>query len=415
MPNTGEWPWPKPSERVRELIRQGAELALRAPTAWLDEIDEATMSAEYLALINDDPVLVAATRRTNRANLLHWAAANVHDPGAPVPANIGAEPIGIARDLVRRGVGELALHAYRTGQNAAWLRWMGIAFGLTSDADELRELLDITARSISSFIDETIAAISERILVERDELTRGTHAERREVIALVLKGAPITPASASHRLGYELGQSHTAAVVWSNAAESDLGALERSAEAVAAALGATHALTVVSSAATLWVWVPGGRELDRDRLRVTLRQLPNVRVAIGSRGHGVEGFRRSHFDAITTQRMLARVDSASHIATFDEVRLASLVTHDPDAANEFVTHTLGDLATAPAELRTALLTFLAEGCHTSRAAELLHTHRNTLLRRVSRAEQLLPRPLADNRVQVAVALDVLRWQQLAQS
>jgi DNA-binding PucR family transcriptional regulator len=402
-------PWPKPSERVRDLIRQGAELALRAPPEWLEQIDAATLSSEHLPTVANDPVLAAATRRANRSNLLHWAAANIKDPGAPVAANTSPDVIGVARDLVRRGIAESALNAYRTGQNAAWLRWMSIAFQLTSDPDELRELLDISARSISAFIDTTIATVAAQMNAERDELTRGTHAERREVVALVLDGAPIAPASASHRLGYDLDQPHRAAVIWSDAAPSDLAALERAAGAVATALGAHRPLIVVASAATLWVWFPGGGELDADRLRVTL-DAPEVRVALGGRGGGVDGFRRSHFDALTTQRMLARVGSTARVATFDEVRLASLVTHARDPSREFVRHTLGDLATAPHELRHTLLTFLAEGCNASRAAELLHTHRNTLLRRLARAEELLPRPLATHRIDVAVALEVLRWE-----
>ena len=61
---------------------------------------------------------------------------------------------------MRRGLDDDALHAYRIGQNVAWRRWMAIAFELTSDPDELRELLDVTARSIFTFVDETIAAAS---------------------------------------------------------------------------------------------------------------------------------------------------------------------------------------------------------------------------------------------------------------
>lgn len=418
-------PWPRPSERVRELMRRGAERALRAPPAWLEEIDAATLSSEHMPVVSADPVLAAATRRANLSNLLHWAAANVRDPGAPVAPNISPDVIGVARDLVRRGVAESALHAYRTGQNAAWLRWMSIAFELTSDPDELRELLDVSARSISAFIDGSIAAIAAQMNAERDELARGTYAERREVVALVLDGAPITAASASHRLGYDLAQPHRAAVIWNDAATSDLGALERTAEAVAQALGAHRPLVVVASAATLWVWVAGGGELDRDRLRVALDD--NIRVALGGRGAGVDGFRRSHFDALTTQRMLARLggDGASpgqrdgaqraaplnaRVATFDDVRLASLVSHAPDEARAFLAHALGALADAPDELRASLRVFLAEGCNASAAAEVLHTHRNTLLRRLARAEALLPRPLAANRVDVAVALEILRWQ-----
>lgn len=405
----GAWQWERPSARVRELIRRGAERALNAPPEWLEELDAATLTTEYMRGIMEDPVLAAAARRTNRANLLHWAAANVHDPGAPVPPNLGPEPLAIARDLVRRGLNESALHTYRTGQNAAWLRWMSIAFELTSDPDELRELLDVTARSISAFIDATVAGISAQMAAERDELTRGTHAERREVVALILDGAPIQPHNASRRLGYELEQTHRAGVIWSDAAESDLGALEGAAEALARAAGAQRFLSVVASAATLWVWVPGGAVPDLEQVRTEVRRTPFVRMAVGSVGLGIEGFRRSHLDALTTQRMVARLGSEQRVVSFDDVRLVSLVTRDAEGADQFVKHTLGALEAADPELRRSLLTFLNEGCNASLTAERLHTHRNTLLRRLARAEELLPRPLEQNRVQVAVALEVLRW------
>src|SRR5262245_31905480 len=113
-------PWPRPSTRVRELIRRGAELVLRAPPEWMAEVDTATLDTAYMQGVADDPVLAAAVRRSNRDNMLHWAAANVRDPGAPVPANVGGEPLAIARELVRRGVNDSSLNAYRTGQNAAW-------------------------------------------------------------------------------------------------------------------------------------------------------------------------------------------------------------------------------------------------------------------------------------------------------
>lgn len=48
-------------------------------------------------------------------------------------------------------------------------------------------------------------------------------------------------------------------------------------------------------------------------------------------------------------------------------------------------------------------------CNVSRAAAALYTHRNTLLRRLARAEALLPRPLAECSVEVGIALDVLFW------
>lgn len=400
--------WPKPSARVRELIRRGAQLALSVPPEWLDELDTATLAAST-KIVSEDPVLAAGLRRLNRSNLVHWASANVRAPGEPVAPNLGEETLSLARDFVRRGVGEVALDAYRTGQNAAWSRWMSIAFELTSDVGELRELLDVSSRSIADFIDATSRATAEWIEAERAGLLRGTHAERREVVALVLDGAPVAPANASRRLGYRLDRVHRAAVIWSDEREPKLAELEAIAEGFALAASTASPLVVVATGGTLWVWADATNALDVADVGRMLRARGSLRIAIGSVGEGVDGFRRSHFDALTAQRLVARVGSDERVVQFDDVRLVSLATHDFDGAEDFVKHTLGRLEAEGAEVRATLLAFLREGCNASRAAKRIHTHRNTLLRRLARAEELLPRPLAEHRIDVAVALEIVRW------
>jgi DNA-binding PucR family transcriptional regulator len=400
--------WQPPSERVRELLRRGATMIMNAPQPWLDEIDTATLSATRMQPIADDPALTAALRRTTRSNLLAWAAANVRDPGAPVPANFGPEVLATARDLARRGLTASALQAYRVSQNVTWRRWMAIAFDLTPDAGELRELLDVSARSLYSFIDDTNAAVAAQMQLEREALTRGTHAERRETVELILTGAPITKQRAASRLGYNLDQQHTAAIVWSEDPDSDSSRLDEASEALARAAQAPRPLSIIASTATRWVWV-GGTGPELGRLGTAIDHIGGVRIAVGSTGPGIEGFRRSHLDAITTQRMMSRLRSTQRVASFATVELVAIVSQDRDRADQFIKHTLGALESASAELRTAVLMFVNEQCNASRAAQRLYTHRNTLLRRLSRAEQLLPRPLEENSVNVAVALDLLQW------
>ncbi|MEY9936631.1 PucR family transcriptional regulator [Streptacidiphilus sp. MAP5-3] len=410
--------WEPPSPQVRELIRQGAELAVRAPAAWLDELDEATLSAAHHRDLADDPALRAATRASNRSNLLFWAAANVQAPGARVKANVDASQVNIARDLVRRGLNETALDAYRAGQAVALRRWTEICFALTTDHDELRELLDVSSRSIAAFVDDTIAGIAEQIARERQELTSGSHAERLETVSLILDGAPIPVGRAEQRLGYRLAGEHTAAVVWSEGPDAELADLDRAAELVAGH-GAGHVaghpgvggdprpLTVLAGAGTRWVWVHG--RPDREQLRSRAADIPGVRIAVGSTGDGVDGFRRSHLDALTVQRMLDRLSSPHQVASHDEVELVALLTADPKSAGQFVRRVLGGLETAEPEITEAVRAFVAAQCNASHAASRLYVHRNTLLRRLARADQLLPRPLASSVVDVAAALEVLRW------
>jgi DNA-binding PucR family transcriptional regulator len=401
--------WEPPSQQVQELIRRGAEIVVKLPQEWLDEMNAATLASEYMRTIAGDPVLAEAIRRSNRANLLHWAAANISHPGEPVAANLSAETLGVARDLVRRGLDESAVDAYRIGQNIAWRYWMQIAFGLTSDPRELQELLDVSARSIGSFVDATIVGIYTQMEIERAELTRGTHAERREVVTLILDGAPITRQRAESRLGYRLGQSHTAAVVWTDESDTGLADLDTAVDALIDAGDGRRPLSVMASAATRWVWMPGSTRPHVDRIADALGKLPGVRVAIGPLGSGIEGFRRSHLDAVTTQRMMARLRSARRVASYEDVELVALITADPERADLFIKHTLGEFEHAAPELQETVLTFVTEQCNASRAAARLYTHRNTLLRRLTRAEELLPRSLEHTSVHVAAALEALRW------
>lgn len=399
--------WKTPSPQVRELIRQGAQIAADAAPEWLDELDRATLASN--PVLAADPVLAAAISRTNRANLVYWATANMRDPGAPVPANLGAEPLGIARDLVRRGLDAAALDAYRVGEGVAWRRWMEIAFELTSDPLQLRELLDVCSRSISAFIDATLAGITAQVELERDELTRGTHAERREVVALILDGAPISRQRAETRLGYPLRGPHTASIIWTDETDNDLTHLDRAAEAFGRAAGSPRPLSILASTASRWVWAAATTELDVDRLHAAIDGTPNVRISIGPTISGVEGFRRSHFAAVTAQRMLARLSSPQRIAFYADVRLVALITEDPQRADEFIAEVLGDFQHASAQLHTSVLTFIHEQCNAARTAVRLYTHRSTLLRRLARADQLLPRSLDKSSVDVAVALEALRW------
>jgi DNA-binding PucR family transcriptional regulator len=399
--------WEPPSDRTRELMREGARLVLDPPAAWLEELDAATLAGQQRAQVAEDPVLSAAIRRANRANLLFWAAANVRRPGEPVPPNIDDAPVATARDLVRRGLNESALDAYRAGQSVALRRWIQICFTLTEDPAELRELLDVSARSISEFVDDTIAAVSELVARQRKELTEGTHAERRETVSLLLDGAPIPQGRAEQRLGYRLDGRHTAAVVWSDQAQADLAALDLIAELIGAGAGDARPLTVSASAATRWVWVHG--RPDPARLREAVAAEPGVRVAVGSTGNGVDGFRRGHLDALTVQRMLARLASPQQLATYDEVELVTLLAANLEQADRFVRDVLGGLAAAGPELTESVRRYIALQCNVSRAAQSLYIHRNTLLRRLAQADELLPRPLAHDVIGVGAALEVLHW------
>jgi len=400
--------WKPPRPRIAELIRAGAAALIEDPDALFREVDAAILAAAP-ARLAADPAITAATIAADHANILHWSRANLSRPGEPVAANLSPQVLDLARDIVRRGLDDVTINIYRIGQNVAWRAWMSRAFALTDDPDELRELLDVTARSIFAFVDDTLVGLQDLIEAEREQLVHGTHAERLETVSLILEGAPITSSRASARLRYELARSHTAAVVWSEAEVPDQGQLEQAADALARAADTRSPFTVVAGSRALWVWFSSAATPQLDELHVHLAHAPGVRVAIGSTASGMEGFRRAHLDALATQRLMARMAGDVRLASYEDVQLVALSARDEDAAWEFVTRTLGELVRADPELRETLRVYIREEFSASRAARALFAHRNTVLNRLARAREQLPAPLEHRGLQVGLALEILHW------
>ncbi|WP_404939858.1 PucR family transcriptional regulator [Pseudomonas atacamensis] len=402
-------PWPRPSEAVRELMRKGAELAQALPPEWIERLNQSLFSSPDDMKLLEDPVILAACRRANRAELLHWANANLQRPGEPVEPYVSADMVDTARELARRGLSELLMNVARSTQNAAWELWMKMAFSLTQNPVVLEEFLEVSSRSISEFIDSNMRVVTQIILEEKSAQARDDHIDKRSLVSRLLDGRDVDTEQFGRRLGYSLLQKHHACLVWSEIPDAEIRPLEDMARALANLTGSVAPLIVFAGPATLWVWSSATKPLDLTLLQSLIRQFPKIRAAIGSPGAALNGFRRSHLEALTTQRLMGRLAGAPAVATIDQVRMVSLMTHDARAARQFVLSTLGRLATEPMVLQHSLHAFLANGCNITQTADILGTHRNTLLRRLERAQDLLPVQLADHRIQIAAALELVIW------
>lgn len=402
-------PWPRPSETVRELMRKGAELAQALPPEWVERLNQSLFSSPEDARLLEDPVILAACRRANRAELLHWANANLQRPGEPVEPYVSADMVDTARELARRGLSELLMNVARSTQNAAWDLWMKMAFSLTQDPAVLEEFLEVSSRSISEFIDSNMRVVTQIILEEKSAQAHDDPIDKRSLVSRLLDGRDVDAEQFGRRLGYSLAQRHHACLVWSETPDAEIRPLEDMARALAQLTGTVAPLIVFAGPATLWAWSNAAKPLDLNLLQDVARQFPKIRAAIGSAGAGMNGFRRSHLEALTTQRLMGRLAGSPAVATIDQVRMVSLMTQDARAARQFVLSTLGRLATEPTVLQYSLHAFLANGCNITQTAEVLGTHRNTLLRRLERAQDLLPIPFGDHRIQIAAALELVIW------
>ena len=388
---------------VRELA---AELLARTPQLADGMTDHLFAAMPELGAGDDE--LRAETRascESNIAQILRLLKLGVGAEAIVLPVEAGEW----VRGLVVRGITVAALlRAYRLGHAWLWERWSQALRDRLADHDELVVAQDQSSGFMFAYVDLISGVLVDEYGTEREKLMRSAAQLRAETVRAILAGEQIDQEVAAGRLGYELGRHHVALRVWGTG--SELRGLERAATEAARAVGSGAPLVVPSGVASLDVWY-GSRDAPDPQAVAALEAYEppaGIRVAAGTPGHGISGFRRSHAEAVQAARLAALARGrVPAVATYRRVELVSLLASDLPRARAFVAARLGPLASpdeAAERLRDTVLAFLAAGGSSTRVAKELYVHQNTVTYRVKRAEELLGRRVTEDPIELLCAL-----------
>jgi DNA-binding PucR family transcriptional regulator len=390
-----------------ELLRTMCKEFLADPSV-LRPIQDAVVNAMDDPRFGSDPSIAEAIGEATRAHSHHWARSMYEDPRRDVEPHLTSQIVSIARDGYRWGEEDTFRASNHAAQQAMWSILMRIAFSLCDDTAVLQPALDRASRSLSLWVDRTVTALINILKQERAALSGDEHVRRLELVNLILGGAPVPVTGVDQSLGYSLSARHLGVILWAPAQIADRAALVHVASELGRIAESRSRLLVHASASSLWLWLTPGIPVSAEAFETALAPHRDVRLAIGSLDDGVDGFRRTHDRAVETQR-LVQSNNAHRVACYDDVAAVLLLARDEARLREFVHATLGPLASGPQDLRDTLRMFIHQRYNASRTAELLFTHRNTILQRIRRAEDRLPVTLDRHGTNVGIALDAMHW------
>jgi DNA-binding PucR family transcriptional regulator len=389
-------------------------MAANLETRLADELEQHTEGYAELVLeriASEVPELLADPRsrelgRTgSQALLREFGTALRHELGA-IQYHAPTAALAFSRYLACEGVPLAAiLRSYRLGQEVLFARAAELAVEEDADDEPVRALARIGALSFR-FSDGAMSDVAQEYETQREIVIRGTLAQRASTLQALLTGRTVDRAAAERILGRRLDGSHIAIVAWSTDAGLAGEAIAAASRELVRAIGEGRPLVMTEAAGEATIWTTPAAISPRAELGAMLP--PGVRAAIGRTGSGVDGF-------VTTKRQadLARSVAAGHdgpaVTLYDDVALAAVLLRDRDAARAFAADELGGLAArtrAAAELRETLSAYFANGHDQSRTADLLRVHRNTVAKRLRRAEATLGRPITSRPRELEAALTI---------
>ncbi|MUL67899.1 PucR family transcriptional regulator [Mycobacterium sp. CBMA 234] len=406
----------------RDYTERVAEAAAAIIARLGDQLGAVTQATQQVLLrdvseLRGDTQLLQLLRDNTAANIdTFFAALRNNIPLESLEPPTAA--MEYARRLAQREVASTALiRAYRLGHQTVLgimldaVRASGLEIQLQLDTFEL--MTELSFRYIDWVTQQAIAAYQE----EHDRWQDKRNSLRALRVRELLEAGDVDVDLMSTSIGYPLRRTHLAVVLWT--AESgnndELATLERFVHRAAESLGAQeNPLFISADRSTGWAWIPlaahaGPTALGR--LGEFVRTEPTApHIAAGTPLPGAAGFRRSHEQAADAYTVALASDSPDDKFTPADqpgILLAAMLRDKPESVHKWIGEILGPLADdtdSDSRLRETLSVFLRTGSSFTAAAAELHLHFNSVRYRVGRAEQRRGRPIADDRLDVEVAL-----------
>jgi hypothetical protein len=386
-----------------------SRLAELAPPL-LEQLDEMTsrmvsiLERSEQAYTEQGPVVLAELFESGRSNLERGVRTLMGDAD-----DSGRAALAAAREVGRRRAAqgvplETVLRAYRLGGQVTWeaLRGAARAAEAPGDSDVLLEV----AGSVWHVNDVQCAALAEAYRNEERRLAGIDDQARQQVLDGLLGGRggdPVFVRTASELLALPLDGRLVCAV----APPDDAGGATLEEPAARLLKRGVRSVWGWRSGAQVGIVALGARRLD-DVLG-WLTELARGPVGVSAVVEGAASVGSAWRLADTAARTLPA--GASRVVSIDDRLPEALLSSSPEITRRLVEQSLGRLLDLPVDERDVLLdtltAFLAADGSPTRAADQLYCHRNTVMHRLRRIEQVTGRSVADPRSRLLWQLALL--------
>ena len=278
-------------------------------------------------------------------------------------------------------------------------------------AAQAQELQRVSSLVMDLFAGLTAQAEVEFVAESERWFLTNEETRQSDAVSDLLYRAPNDIAQVEKALKYPLlKRRHLAAVAWlETGVVPDQGKLEEALKAWLNRAGARYVLTVKQGTSAVWGWGAAGPD-ERSNLPAEDFAMAGARVAFGTWGMNLNGFRASHREALAAEHVAALCPSLrSPAVAYANVSLLSVLLSDLGRATDFAVAELGPLAGKDArscELRSTVQAYL-ELRSPKAVAEQKFVARGTVSYRLRQAQELLGHDLLSRATELGVAIKLV--------
>lgn len=391
----------------RTVIREVAAAVLTDLPAFADRLVERGAVEERTFYAHGDWVARAEMRQSFMDNAR--SALVLMTGGYEARADWMAAPLATGRRRAEQGIPlEAVLHLFRLGTELLWE--MLLAAARRRSPAELEEFVD-SVMLLWQATDRVSTAMVEGYRSREIQLQTRLNRRREQLIRVLVEGRGVDPAVAADAeadLGLPAHGRYVVVLVVCDPAAEEMAHLPQPAELGMRVVMAPYRDRVV--------WLVELAEVTADRLAALLTSHLHHRAGMSGEVTGLAEIGIAY--QLAEIALHTQPPDAPGVAVLDDRLPEALVVASPRLAQRLADKTLGRVLDLEDEERQVLLETLQAWFRADRSAtragELLYCHRNTVLNRLRKLEQLTGASLEDDRHQLSCRLALMAHRNLAQ-
>ncbi len=380
-----------------EEPRAGALAGLRSRRRELADAIFARVRDDLLDSVGAEDAEYTVGLRQAIAAAVDYALEGI-ERGAGWSGRIPAEVVSQARRAARSGVSlDTVIRQYVAAYTLVetFIVEEADRADLPGQGDPLRAILGARA----PLIDHLLTAITSAYGDELQQKELSPERRRTQLVHALLAGQAVDPAELDHNLD----EWHLAVIATGAAAPQAVrniaGALDR------------RLLSVAHGAESVWTWLSGRRRLAATDIErwLSAEGHPNVLLAVGEPGRGIDGWRLTHRQAQAALLVALRRPKPQRLTRYADVALLASALRDDVLARSLIEIFLSPLdgqRDGGAVSRETLRAYFTSGNNIKVAAAALGVERRTVAYRLQKAEERLGRRLDTHHAELEVALSL---------
>lgn len=387
---------------IQHIFRKTAESCLENIDPWVNKLNQVILDIDMPHNDPEYPITLNYLFRMNKLGLIHFLTSLTNNPTSLVEAYVTDEIINnkLFMPLMDQ------LHFFANKENELSLTYWLEQVKLNFPHVELSyELVTLSIKIFYSFINANLNKTKKIFNLNQQSMIRKINTE--SIVQSILFDQNYF-FEKSKIFNYEMNRPHLCIMAWDKSNElrnTTNDALKK----IASIYENENKIIVDLKNSITCLWVNTDEiNFNTENINIFLKK-ENIYAVFSKNNSGITEFKKSYSNCAKFKSFFNNQNLNENFYSFTSFNLFMTCLEQKEPVRDFILAHLGKEIVLDRDLVSTLKTYIECGLNFTKTSEKIHTHRNTVVWRINKINQILPKTVEQNLKNIVIALSLLTF------